>query len=120
MVNEKDQCKEYFDRIFSYPLDEQQRDAIVSCEDNTLVISSAGSGKTSTIIGKVKYLMERKGVSPDKILVLTYTRKAVEELRKRVGNESVECSTFHKHAMKTIANADNAGNICMLCILNNT
>ena len=45
--------EDYFDNILSYSLDKQQRDAIVCLEDNTLVISCAGSGKTSTIIGKV-------------------------------------------------------------------
>ena len=46
--------EEYFDNILEYSLDNQQREAIVCLEDNTLVISSAGSGKTSTIIGKAR------------------------------------------------------------------
>lgn len=60
--------REFFDHCLTYPLDEQQRRSIVSEEDNCLVVSSAGSGKTSSIVGKVKYLIERKGIDPKKIL----------------------------------------------------
>ena len=59
---EKD--REFFDHCLTYPLDEQQRRSIVSEEDNCLVVSSAGSGKTSSIVGKVKYLIEKKGIDP--------------------------------------------------------
>ena len=96
------QKKEYFDTIFKYPLDDQQRRAIICLEDNTLVVSSAGSGKTSTIVGKVRYLVNQRNVSPEDILVVTYTRKAAAELRERMGIEGITSSTFHKHAMDTI------------------
>lgn len=89
--------REYFDTMFAYPLDLQQRSAIVKDEDNTLVVASAGSGKTSTIVAKARYLTEKKGVNPSDILVLTYTRAAAQELRDRIGVD-VECSTFHSHA----------------------
>ena len=48
----------YFDTVLPYPLDAQQREAVVSLEDNVLVISSAGSGKTMTTVGKVRYLID--------------------------------------------------------------
>ena len=63
--------REFFDHCLSYPLDEQQRRSIVSEEDNCLVVSSAGSGKTSSIVGKVKYLIECKGIDPKKILLIS-------------------------------------------------
>ena len=44
--------KDFFDHCLKYPLDKQQRRSIVSEEDNCLVVSSAGSGKTSSIVGK--------------------------------------------------------------------
>ena len=44
-------CAQYFDTVLAYPLDQQQREAVVSLEDNVLVISSAGSGKTMTTVG---------------------------------------------------------------------
>lgn len=97
----------YFDSILKYPLDEQQRAAIVVDEDNTLVISSAGSGKTSTIIGKAKYLLEQRGIQPDRLLILTYTRKAASELVERLENNNVDCTTFHSLAVRIIANVTN-------------
>ena len=81
--NELAKNKLYFDTVLGkYPLDPQQRDSIVKLEDNCLVIASAGSGKTSTILGKAKYLVEKRGVDPSKILLITYTRKAANEKYK--------------------------------------
>ena len=64
-----DMHKDFFDHCLKYPLDKQQRRSIVSEEDNCLVVSSAGSGKTSSIVGKVKYLTEIKGIAPERILL---------------------------------------------------
>lgn len=50
--------KAFFDTVLAYPLDDQQRRSIVSEEQNCLVVSSAGSGKTSSIVGKVEYLIQ--------------------------------------------------------------
>lgn len=102
-VQQKIEHKEYFDNLLAYPLDEQQRDAIVTLGENVLVIAAAGSGKTSTIVAKTHYLVNKMQVDPRRILVVTYTRKAAEELQTRVGVAGVECCTFHKHAIGTIA-----------------
>lgn len=96
--------KKYFDTLLSYPLDEQQREAIVTLEDNCLVISSAGSGKTSTMVGKILYLVEKVGIEPRNILTITYTRKAAGELSERLNNEYLRCMTFHKLALDIISN----------------
>ena len=94
----------YFDNVLGkYPLDSQQRDSIVKLEDNCLVIASAGSGKTSTILGKAKYLVEKRGIYPSKILLITYTRKAANELHERMKIEGITCSTFHALAYQIIA-----------------
>ena len=98
-------CKEYFDKVLAYPLDEQQRDAVVTLEDNVLVISSAGSGKTLTTVGKVRYLIDVQKVDPKKILLITFTRKAAESLSERIGDKSVKCRTFHKLALEIIGEA---------------
>lgn len=97
---------EYFDNILSYPLDKQQRESIVKLEDNCLVISSAGSGKTSTMIGKLRYLVDKRGISPERILTITYTRKAAEELTQRLKGTGLECITFHKLALNIIKHAE--------------
>ena len=93
---------EFFDTCLQYPLDEQQRRSIVSEEDNCLVISSAGSGKTSSIVGKVKYLIEKKGVTPDRILLVSYTNKAAAELSERINIKGLGGCTFHKLALDLI------------------
>lgn len=97
--------KEYFDSLLAYPLDEQQRDAIVTLEDNVLVISSAGSGKTMTTVGKVRYLIDVQKVNPEKILLITFTRKAAESLSQRLGEKNLKCRTFHKLALEIIGEA---------------
>lgn len=98
-----DECEEYFDTLLAYPLDIQQRQAIVSLEDNTLVVSGAGSGKTSTMCGKIRYLVDKKAVDPRKILVITYTRKAAESLTTRLAIPGLRCYTFHKLSLEIIA-----------------
>lgn len=112
--------EDYFDNILSYSLDKQQRDAIVCLEDNTLVISSAGSGKTSTIIGKARYLLDIRKIVPSKLLIVTYTRKAASELYERLGIDDVECSTFHSLAVKILSQAENKKpSICSQSLLLN-
>jgi DNA helicase-4 len=104
VLKELEDNKEYFDTVSgSYPLDPQQRDSIVKLEDNCLVIASAGSGKTSTILGKAKYLVEKRNNDPSKILLITYTRKAANELHERMKIDGINCSTFHALAYQIIA-----------------
>lgn len=93
--NSLDRHKLFFDHCLKYPLDKQQRRSIVSEEDNCLVVSSAGSGKTSSIVGKVKYLIEIKKVDPARILLISYTNKAAAELTERMGIEGLRGYTFH-------------------------
>ncbi len=81
-------------------LNPPQYEAVVSTEGPLLVIAGAGSGKTRTLVYRVAYLLEQ-GVQPDKILLLTFTRKASQEMLWRAGqllNEScrrVVGGTFH-------------------------
>lgn len=102
-INEElDTYKDFFDNCLKYPLDKQQRRSIVSGEDNCLVVSSAGSGKTSSIVGKVRYLIEIKHVEPQNILLISYTNKAAAELTERIGIEGLRGYTFHKLALDII------------------
>lgn len=93
----------YFQSVLKYPLSDQQRNAIVLDEDNVLVISSAGSGKTFSLQGKVKYLVEQRHVDPANILLVTFTRKAAESLKNRINMEGVTCSTFDSLANRIVA-----------------
>lgn len=104
--------KEYFDNMFNdidknIHLDEEQIKAILSDEDYTLILAGAGTGKTTTIAAKVKYLVEKKNVNPNKILVISYTKKATEELEKRIVIDfgiKVNVSTFHSLGYKIVKN----------------
>lgn len=102
---ELERNKEYFDTVLKYPLDTQQRDSIVKLEDNCLVISSAGSGKTSTSVAKIMYLIDRRHITPSKILPLTFTTKAAKELTDRLGfaDKGLRCYTFHSLAFHILA-----------------
>lgn len=79
-------------------LDEDQRRVILTDEDYCLVIAGAGAGKTTTIAAKVKYLVEKKGIDPSQILVVSFTNKAVQELRDKLNRDlAINCpiATFH-------------------------
>lgn len=102
ICNLLDTHKQFFDCCLKYPLDGQQRRSIVSEEDNCLVVSSAGSGKTSSIVGKVEYLIEIKKVDPTRILLISYTNKAAAELTERMGIDGLRGYTFHKLALDLI------------------
>lgn len=95
--------KEYFDDILksvdpAVVLDEDQRRVILTDEDYCLVIAGAGAGKTTTVAAKVKYLVERKNIEPRDILVISFTNKAVGELRDKINKSlHIDCpiATFH-------------------------
>ena len=53
-----------------------QREAVVSEAKRILVLAGAGSGKTKTLLQKIIYLIEEKGVSPSSILAITFTKNA--------------------------------------------
>lgn len=102
---EKKECQELLANIDNKSLDEQQKDAVVCDEDNSLVIAGAGSGKTLTIVGKVKYLIERKKIKPEDILLISFARKAADEMTerlKKIGIE-LEAATFHKFGLEIIS-----------------
>ena len=96
--------KQYLDNILKQVdpvinLDDEQRKVVLSDEDYTLVIAGAGAGKTTTVAAKVKYLVEKKNINPDQILVISFTNKAVGELRSKINKAlKINCpvTTFHK------------------------
>lgn len=94
--------KEYLDKILEKDdpnilLDEEQRKVVLRDEDYTLVIAGAGAGKTTTIEAKVKYLVEKLNIDPDKILIVSFTKKATKELQDRFNKLEipVDIATFH-------------------------
>lgn len=99
-----------FDNIETYPLTQQQRLAIVTSEDATLVVAGAGTGKTSTIVGKVDYLLRHGLAKPDEILVLAFNKKASEDLEERINRAdpsgSVTTSTFHAFGYRILGETE--------------
>src|SRR5690606_34750742 len=86
----------------SYPLDNQQRDAILRDEDNTLVIAGAGCGKTTTVQGKINYILDKKLALPNEILVMSFSKDSTNDLKKKLDHLGVEIRTFHSLAYKII------------------
>lgn len=84
-----------FDDVDGKSLDSQQREAIVVDEDAVKVIAGAGSGKTFTIQGKVKYLTEKRDVDPSEILAISFSNASVDDLKERIA-EPIDIKTFHK------------------------
>ena len=81
--------KDYFDNILkqidpNIQLDEEQRRAVITDDDYCLLVAGAGAGKTTTMAAKVKYLVEKKSIDPGEIIVISYTNKAIGELRDRI------------------------------------
>lgn len=79
----------------------EQKKAIEHNKGAMLVLAGPGSGKTTVIVYRVKYLIEKQNVSPEKILVVTYTKAAATEMKQRflqlnvIGGERVIFGTFH-------------------------
>lgn len=93
---------EFFAQATKFPLDEKQRRAVITDEDNTLVVAGAGSGKTLTIVAKIKYLVEVLGVPAEQILPISFTHKSAEEMRQRIAVPGIEPQTFHKFGLRVI------------------
>lgn len=84
--------KSYLDTILkdcdpNILLDEDQRRVVLTDEDYCLVVAGAGAGKTTTVAAKVKYLVDKQGIDPAQILVISFTNKAVNELKQRIIGE---------------------------------
>ena len=98
LVNQKD----YFEGLFEYSIDINQREAIITNDDNNLIVAGAGSGKTTTIIGKIKYLIDKKNINPNEIIAISFTKATVENFKRKLNNDLVQCTTFHKLGLDII------------------
>ena len=91
----------FFDNINGYSLDLNQRKIITSENNNILVVAGAGSGKTLTIVGKIKYLIEKKNVNPKDILCISFTNETVNSLKNKL-QEDIDVYTFHKLSLEIL------------------
>ncbi len=89
-------------------LNEQQRAAVLHFEGPALVVAGAGSGKTRTVVQRIAFLIEERGVLPQQILAVTFTNKAAGELRQRTGEltgasaRDIWVSTFHSACLRVL------------------
>lgn len=98
----------FFGDVEGKKLDEQQKRAVIIDDNCALVVAGAGSGKTLTITAKVKYLCEVKGIEPAKILLLSYTGAAKNEMTDRIKamGINVEATTFHALGRRIIVDVE--------------
>lgn len=89
-------------------LNEKQREAAKKIEGPLLILAGAGSGKTRTITYRIAHMINEKGISPYKILAVTFTNKAAKEMRERVelliGEDAHKAmiSTFHSFGVRLL------------------
>ena len=109
VVNEQVRSRELFDRIEARPLTDEQRKAVVVDEDRNLVVAAAGSGKTSVIVAKAGWLLQKGYRQPSELLLLAFAKDAQKEMEERVrgrlGDETaagLTVRTFHSLGMSII------------------
>ncbi len=93
-------------------LNEEQHAAATSTANQNLIIASAGTGKTSTIVGRIAHLLN-SGVQPQEILLLTFTNKAAAEMVARVAEyfgadvaKKIDAGTFHAVSYRWLKKRD--------------
>jgi DNA helicase-4 len=91
--------KYFFDYVESQPLTQNQREACVKNEQYNLVLAGAGTGKTSTMIGRAGYLIKSAIATPSQVLMLAFGNDAAKEMSERIASklniEGFTVKTFH-------------------------
>lgn len=104
----------FFEKIEKSPLTQEQRKAVICFDSRVLLVASAGSGKTSTMVAKAAYALTRKLFEPERILLLAFNNDAATELRQRLKErltphglpaELIAAKTFHAFGLEVIGQA---------------
>ena len=91
--------------VLGYDLDEEQRESALVNDTNTIIIAGAGAGKSTTMVGKIKYLVLYKHVPLENILCITFTNNAANSLEEKIKkelNKKTKVYTFHKLALEIL------------------
>lgn len=94
-------------KVGKYELDLQQQEIVYDKSNELLVIAGAGSGKTLTIIGKIKYLINNQKINPNDIMCISFTREATLSLENKLKEElnlDINVYTFHKLGLIILEN----------------
>lgn len=114
MESELIERRAFFDSIERTPLSEEQARAVVCFDNRVQVLAAAGSGKTSVMVARAAYAVDRGFVPPDRVLLLAFNRAAASELQERIESrfaaagipsEGVKASTFHAFGLEVIGRA---------------
>ena len=102
-------ARDYIGTVGGYPLDDQQMLSVVKNTRNHLVLAGAGTGKSTSIIGKVKYILAQKALRPEDILILSFTNASAAEMQEKISKEvgqNIDVSTFHKLGLNILTAAN--------------
>lgn len=105
-INNNINMSDYFNKLDSF-----QKNVILDNSKNLLVVAGAGSGKTFTIVSKIKYLIEQRNVNPEDVLCISFTNEAVNSLVNKIQNVNVNVFTFHKLSLNILSKANISYNI---------
>ena len=112
VTSETEEMHAFFDGIETNPLTPEQRRAVVTEEDATLILAGAGSGKTSVIVSKAAYVIKRGIRKPEEILLLAFGRYAAAEMADRIKQRcgaAVDALTFHALGNRIIRDFEGTG-----------
>ena len=104
----------FFDTVEKSPLTREQAQAVITFDNRVLLIAAAGSGKTSTMVAKAGYALQKGYFAPDRMLLLAFNNDAAAELRERIRSrltplglpaELISAKTFHAFGLEVIGAA---------------
>lgn len=102
--------KHFFDHVESQPLTQSQREACVKNEQYNLVLAGAGTGKTSTMIGRAGFLIKAAIATPSQVLMLAFGNDAAKEMSERINSklniDGFTVKTFHSLGKQIITHVE--------------
>ena len=97
---ELEECKK---SVTNFNLNEAQQDAVNEIKNNSIIIACPGSGKTHTLVAKVVHLVVDHQVDPQQIVLVTFTKKAAQEMTSRLSKYLGKQQLFHSGTIHGLA-----------------